>query len=513
MHRLLLVLPVLAVLVMPSAARAVPQELAHQGELYDADGPVTDTVEFSFRLFDAETDGTEVWLEERTIDVVDGLYAVLLGAQTPIAQVLADEPALWLEITVDGGEPLLPRHPVASAPYAILADTAVNVDGGTVNASSVSVNGTAVVDSGGSWVGPAGSIDWSALDGLPSGLDDGDADTLGGLSCADGDRAVWNDGAGLWECGTSLVELDRLDVATAADGDVLTYDAASGPAWANSPGCTTTAISEDLAEVDCGSGPMRVRLFPSYLDATSYWRLRTDGTLRVLPGYGSVVAPSGTFSEVGGSGNCQWAISTSGAVEMLSAGKLPPPAGSYTDVECYTGAYFACALTAAGEIVCWHTSSTYTPYPLPAVPSGTGYLDFAVADLSNPSLVTACAVTATGEVQCVGYADYATHTPTGAGWSHIVAESGFRVVSDTGTYAQWHYNSGPTYGLCGGTGPYTEFNGNAVLDSTGSVWSCTTSSAPGQQEVGYSAPIRRWLDTPGVVLTDGRLYSAFHLTD
>ena len=508
MPRALLVLPACLVLVLPLSAGAVPQQVAHQGELYDADGPVTDSVNFTFRLFDAETTGNEVWLEDRTIDVVDGLYSVLLGAETPIAQVLAEEPALWLEITVDGGDPLLPRQPLGSAPYAIVADTAVNVDGGTVNASSVSVNSSAIIDSGGNWVGGAGSIGWTAIDGAPV-----DADALGGLSCADGDRAVWDDVLGLWECGSATVEVDRIDTAGASDGDVLTYDAAGGPTWTlASSGCTTTAISEDLAEVDCGAGPMRVRLFPSYLDATYSWRLRADGTLRRVPGATSVVAtpPAGTFTEVGGVG-CQWALSSTGSLEMLSTNTLPPPAGTYTDVECYA-TYIACALTAAGEVTCWHTS-TYMPYALPAVPTGTGHLDFDGHNVASTSDPTVCAITAAGEVQCVGDADYTAHAPTGGGWSLISESSGFRVVSDSGMYAEWNYNSGPTLGVCGGSGPYAEFNGHSVLDSAGTIWNCSTSSTPTQSEMGYSAPIRRWLDTPGVVLTDGRLYYTGHLYD
>ena len=245
MPRALLVLPACLVLVLPLSAGAVPQQVAHQGELYDADGPVTDSVNFTFRLFDAETTGNEVWLEDRTIDVVDGLYSVLLGAETPIAQVLAEEPALWLEITVDGGDPLLPRQPLGSAPYAIVADTAVNVDGGTVNASSVSVNSSAIIDSGGNWVGGAGSIGWTAIDGVPA-----DEDTLGGLSCADGDRAVWNDGLGQWECGSATVELDRLDVAGATTGDVLTFDA-SAVGWAE----PSPAITQAELYVVAGANP------------------------------------------------------------------------------------------------------------------------------------------------------------------------------------------------------------------------------------------------------------------
>ena len=92
------------------AAQAVPLEIAHQGELIDASGPVTDQVTFTFRLFTSLTGGTAVWEEIRTVDVVNGNYLVLLGSESDIAPTLLAEPSLYLEVEVfGGGGPLEPR--------------------------------------------------------------------------------------------------------------------------------------------------------------------------------------------------------------------------------------------------------------------------------------------------------------------------------------------------------------------------------------------------------------------
>ena len=189
-----------ALLLLPTVALAVPLTVAHQGEVEDASGPVTATLEFTFALYDAATGGNNVWSETRDVDIVDGDYSILLGTDTAIDSVLFAEPALYLQITVEGGDPLLPRQELAAAPYAVVADTAVNVDGGTVNASSITVNGSAVIDSGGNWAGAANSIPWSAVDGVPA-----DEDTLAGLSCADQSLARWDDSGSQWVCATDLV--------------------------------------------------------------------------------------------------------------------------------------------------------------------------------------------------------------------------------------------------------------------------------------------------------------------
>ena len=230
-----------------STAAAVPLQLAHHGSLFDSAGePLTGSVAITFSLWDEAEDGSQVWSEIRSVDVVDGMYSTLLGSENDVSAVLRAEPALWLQLEI-AGETLLPRHPVASSPYAIVADTAVNVDGGTVNATSVTVGGTEVIDGAGSWTGGAASVSWASIGGVPGDLTDGDADTLGGLSCSGGDRAVWDDGSALWVCGADAVALARLDTNGAGAGDVLTFDG-TDVGWASPGGSSATVYqAEDLA--------------------------------------------------------------------------------------------------------------------------------------------------------------------------------------------------------------------------------------------------------------------------
>ena len=244
-------------LVLPGVALAVPLQVAHQGELYDLDGPITDTVSLAFELFDGSSGGEAVWSELRDVDVIDGHYAVLLGSgvqSNPIEDVLALEPELWLQITVEG-ETLEPRQLLGSAPYAIVADTAVNVDGGTVNASSVAINGSEVING-------SGLIDWDAISGAPA-----DEDTLAGLTCANGARPSWNEGLGLWDCTTvAWGELQGVppgfadgvdDDTTLGQGDVLgfvdgqTIDLGVG----SSMGTSQLATVDDLTWVSLGGIP------------------------------------------------------------------------------------------------------------------------------------------------------------------------------------------------------------------------------------------------------------------
>jgi len=232
-------------LAIATPTLAVPLTVAHQGELSDKSGPVSAIVEMSFRLWDAETNGAELWAETRFVEVANGQYSVLLGSMTPISDVLMEAETLFLEISVDD-EVLEPRLAVGSAPYAVVAHTAENLSGGTVDASSISVDGGEVIDSDGAWVGGAESIQWSSISGM---------------SCADGDRPVWNGTSSLWECGSEVVGLDRLDVAGGSDGDVLTLDGGV-PTWEDVDWVsdislyTVTATSQTSSEVSCNAGDL-----------------------------------------------------------------------------------------------------------------------------------------------------------------------------------------------------------------------------------------------------------------
>ena len=85
----------------------------------------------------------------------------------------------------------------------------------------MSIDGDLVIDSDGNWVGPAPSVDWTDLSGVPTGLLDGqDADTLAALSCADAGIARYDLGSGLWVCGTDAV-LTSSQVLGYVDGAML----------------------------------------------------------------------------------------------------------------------------------------------------------------------------------------------------------------------------------------------------------------------------------------------------
>ena len=187
-------------------AQAVPLQLAHQGRLLDTEqSPLDGSHDLTFRVFDAPTDGVLLWEDTVTETFTGGYYATVLGADD--ANQLDDgifaTPPVYLELTVDNGEPLLPRQEINSVPFALRAGTAENLEGGYVDASEVAIDGEMVIDADGNWVGPSLTVAWEDVAGVPGGLD-----TLGGLSCSDGGVAKYDTDAGIWACGTDLVLSD-----------------------------------------------------------------------------------------------------------------------------------------------------------------------------------------------------------------------------------------------------------------------------------------------------------------
>ena len=125
-------------------AQQVPQEIAYQGTLADAEGnPVTGMVDLTFRIYDGPDDGAvqlpqdAPWENTFTgIPVSSGRFGVLLGGEGQPAlpdAVLDEGGSLWLEVTVavDGGaEEALPRTRLTSTAFARRAEQAQRVANG-----------------------------------------------------------------------------------------------------------------------------------------------------------------------------------------------------------------------------------------------------------------------------------------------------------------------------------------------------------------------------------------------
>jgi len=205
-------------LLFAATAQAAPARLSYQGRLLQADGtPAAGVQTLSFSIFTAPTGGAPLWTESQQVALTDGFYAVALGDATDGGiPAIFDGSELYLELAV-GGTPLSPRQRIDSVVYALNAGTATNVRGGTVDASSISVDGKQLVDAN-------GKVPVSNIEGAPDGgfvtavsaaapltSSGGTSPTLGLGPCGPGE--VWKMLGPGWTC--------------AADDDT-TYSAGSG---------------------------------------------------------------------------------------------------------------------------------------------------------------------------------------------------------------------------------------------------------------------------------------------
>ncbi|MBN1755067.1 hypothetical protein JW877_02530 [bacterium] len=112
-----------------SSVHAIPNILTYQGRVTDTLGiGITDTVNITFTLFNAQEEGSNLWQEtHNNVIVTKGLFDVLLGSINPVD--LSFDVDYWLEIEVDG-DLLLPRVRLAASPYAFRAGIADSLEGG-----------------------------------------------------------------------------------------------------------------------------------------------------------------------------------------------------------------------------------------------------------------------------------------------------------------------------------------------------------------------------------------------
>ena len=76
-----LFISVFMIMMFVTLSAAVPGKIPVQGTLMDKEGNLIsdDAAQITFAIYDAETDGNELWKEERTLFIEKGKLAVYLG--------------------------------------------------------------------------------------------------------------------------------------------------------------------------------------------------------------------------------------------------------------------------------------------------------------------------------------------------------------------------------------------------------------------------------------------------
>jgi len=155
MKRILIGLAVLGLLrSADGTAQTVPPLINYQGQVLAGDGTplATGDYDLTFRIFDAAEGGTLIWGPQvfdgvpgvghgPRIPVVQGYFNLMLGPSDTAAESLAEGfqgANRFLEIQVGANDPISPRQQILSAPYALNAQSAANVEAGGVNTLALS---------------------------------------------------------------------------------------------------------------------------------------------------------------------------------------------------------------------------------------------------------------------------------------------------------------------------------------------------------------------------------------
>ncbi len=125
------------------SSAAVPTSITVQGKLTDAGGaPLPAGAKtFTFRIFDLATLGTQIWPStggeiQSITSSTDGLWIGLVGAVSPLNDLVFADSVRWLEINVNGTT--LPRVRLVNEPYSFRVATVDGASGGTIT-SKVSI--------------------------------------------------------------------------------------------------------------------------------------------------------------------------------------------------------------------------------------------------------------------------------------------------------------------------------------------------------------------------------------
>jgi type VI protein secretion system component Hcp len=124
--RIFLAVAMAVVLMSSSVSLAVvPTVIGFQGRLVMSDGnpPPDNTYEIIFSMWNDPTGGSMLWSETQQVDVINGQFDVELGSENdiPMEELSLNYEKIELQMQVLGDSPMMPRIPLSSVPYALVA--------------------------------------------------------------------------------------------------------------------------------------------------------------------------------------------------------------------------------------------------------------------------------------------------------------------------------------------------------------------------------------------------------
>jgi len=101
----------------------VPKVITFQAQLLDSrtNAPINGNVPITFEIYESQTGGSALWVEQQNVSAENGFINVYLGSKTPFPKFMKFDQQYWVQITVDGKT--YPRTQLTSVPYSMYAST------------------------------------------------------------------------------------------------------------------------------------------------------------------------------------------------------------------------------------------------------------------------------------------------------------------------------------------------------------------------------------------------------
>ena len=143
-------------LLLCASAVLADAPLTYQGQLFGAHGAINASYDMTFRLYPDAEGGEAIWTEfHANVPVVESVFLVELGEQSPFDELIQRVGQLYLGIALGDHAEMTPRMLVGTALRARWALHAKDVTGEDIHPKSISIGQRLVIDEQGNWLGEA----------------------------------------------------------------------------------------------------------------------------------------------------------------------------------------------------------------------------------------------------------------------------------------------------------------------------------------------------------------------